>query len=471
MHSSSPNPTNQSPKVEKLSIIEKLGYGAGDMASVFYFKVFSSFLMFFYTDIMGIGAAVIGTMMLASRIFDAANDPLMGILADRTKSPHGQFRPWLIWMIVPFVLSGISIFTIPDWSPLWKIIYIYATYSIAMIFYTAINIPYGALMGVMTPSSEQRSQLASFRFVGAFAANIVVQGTILFLVIKLGDGETETQAGYVKTMTLYGLCAAALFYFTFRSTKERVKPPKDQKSDFKKDLSQLVKNKPWVAIIFIGVSTVIWMALRDAAILYYFKYYVVGQVEDGGRFAKLATLFNVLGTVATLIGLTFTNKWTRFFGSKRNAYFALTVISAFVAACFYFAEAGDIILIFSIQIITSFLLGPLMPLFWSMIADTADYSEWKFGRRFTGLTFSAGTFSQKMGWAIGPAFAGYLLTYYGFVANIEQSPETIQGLRYMISIIPSGIALLASIIVLTYGIDGRLEKQMERELSKRRAES
>jgi len=454
-----------------ISFRENIAYGAGDMASVFFFKVFSSFLMFFYTDIIGISAAVIGTMFIATRIFDAVNDPVMGMVCDRTKSPHGKFRPWLRWTVIPFAISGIAVFTVPEANAIWQIAYAYVTYTLAMLFYTAINIPYGALMGVMTPHSKERTVLAGFRFVGAFGANLIVQGTILFLVIELGgssDGETGTQMGYVNTMIIYAACAAALFLFTFYGTKERVQPPKNQRNNFRDDLSVLFKNKPWVSILFIGISTVVWIAMRDAAILYYFKYYVVGQVEDGGRFAKLATLFNVLGSAATLIGLYFTNRFANLFGGKRNAYFSLTLITAVIASGYYFADQGDIVLIVSIQMITSFLMGPLMPLFWSMIADTADYSEWKDGRRMTGLIFSAGTFSQKMGWAIGPALAGYMLTYYGFVANIEQAPETIEGLRLMISIIPSGIAIIASLIVMTYGINRELEQQIETELAKRK---
>ncbi|MCC5021336.1 MAG: MFS transporter [Candidatus Synoicihabitans palmerolidicus] len=279
---------------------EKSGYAAGDMASVFYFKGFSSFLMFFYTDIIGIGAAVISTMLWVTRIFDAVNDPMMGVLCDRTKSPHGKFRPWLRWMVIPYALSGIAIFLVPSGSATMQIVYSYATYTLAMVFYTAINIPYGALMGVMTPHSHERTMLASFRFYGAFGANLIVQATILSWVVQLGgseDGKTATQSGYIWTMVIYAICAAFLFLFTFHSTKERVQVPKDQEINFKKDLAQLVKNKPWLAIIMIGVTTIIRIALRDAAILYYFRYYVVRAVEEGARFAKLATWFNVVGTV------------------------------------------------------------------------------------------------------------------------------------------------------------------------------
>lgn len=451
---------------------EKLAYAAGDTASVLYFKVFSSFLVFFYTDIVGIAAGVIATMLIVTRVFDAANDPVMGIIADRTSSRHGKFRPWLRWMVVPYALSGIAVFAVPAWSAPAKITYIYVTYVLAMVFYTAINIPYGALMGVMTPHSNERTALASYRFYGAYIANLIVQATILFLVVELGgsrNGQTATQAGYVWTMVIYSMAAAALFLFTFYFTKERIQPPKGQRSSIKKDLSQLARTKPWLAIIVVGVTTLIWIALRDAAILYYFKYYVVGQIDEGGRFAKLATWFNVIGTVGTLAGVASTNWISGLFGGKKNAYMGLTIIVSFVASLYYFAKPGDIVTIFGIQALISYLMGPLMPLFWAMIADTADFSEWKFGRRFTGLVFSAGTFSQKVGWALGPAFAAYLLDYYGYVENVQQSARTIEGLRLMMSFIPSGIGLGAGLLVMAYGIDERLEAQMEKELAERKS--
>lgn len=451
---------------------EKIGYAAGDTASVLFFKTFSSFLMFFYTDIVGVAAGVIGTMLWVTRVFDAANDPIMGMIADRTKSPHGKFRPWLRWMVIPYALSGIAVFAVPDGSAALQIVYIYVTYTLAMVFYTMINIPYGALMGVMTPHSSERTVLASYRFYGAYIANLIVQATILVLVVKLGgseDGNTPTQTGYVWTMVIYSIGAGALFLFTFHSTKERIQPPKGQVSNLKKDLAQLFQNKPWVAIVVIGVTTIIWIALRDAAILYYFRYYVVGEIQEGGRFAVLATWFNVIGTFATLAGVACTKWFSNLFGGKKNAYMWLSIITAFVAGLFYFAGPGDIAMIFVIQGLAQFLMGPLMPLFWSMIADTADYSEWKFGRRFTGLTFSAGTFSQKVGWALGPAFASYLLVYYGYKPNVPQDPETIEGLRMMMSIIPSALGIVGGLLVLLYGINRKMEIQMERELVLRKA--
>ncbi len=467
------NPPHVRIKEKIVGFREKIAYGAGDMASVLFFKVFASFLVFFYTDVALISAGAIAVMLIVTRIFDAVNDPIMGVICDRTNSPEGKFRPWLKWMMIPYAVSGILLFTIPDIGPTGKLIYVYITYTLALVFYTAINIPYGALMGVMTPHSHERTSLASFRFYGAYSSNFIVQGTILFFALYFSFGKgidgNASQGGYAITMVIYAIAACALWMFVFKNTKERVKVPKGQEMNLKKDFGQLIKNKPWVAVVVIGVSSIIWIALRDAAILYYFKYLVVGQIEEGGEFARLATYFNLLGSAATIAGVACTNWFTNIFRGKKNAFFWITVIVSFTACLYYFAGTGDVALILVIQVVTSFLMGPLMPLFWSMIADTADYNEWKFGRRFTGLIFSAGTFSQKLGWALGPALGAYLLTYYGYVANVEQSPETIQGLRMMMSIIPSAIGLFAAGLVLLYGIDSKLEKQIESELADRKS--
>ena len=457
---------------EKIGLTEKVGYAAGDAASVLFFRTFASYLMFFCTDIVGLAAGAIGTMLWVTRIFDAVNDPLMGAICDRTKSPHGRFRPWLRWMAVPLALSAVAVFAVPDWSPTAKLAYVYVAYTLMMIFYTAINIPYGALMGVMTPSSDERTTLASFRFYGAYAADFVVKSSILYLVVMLGgagDGKTATQSGYIWTMALYAAAAVALFWFTFHTTRERIEPPREQEMNVRRDLRELVRNQPWVWVIVLGITSIIWIAIRDAAVLYYVRYYIVGGVDDGSRFASIGSTLVTLGQVGALAGVGLTGRLTRLFGGKKNAFLGLTLLTAAVGMAFYWVGPGDLLWIYVIQVASQALMAPLMPLFWAMIADTADYSEWKFGRRFTGLTFSAGTFSQKLGWAVGPALASYLLVFYGYQANVEQSERTIEGLRLMMSWIPSGVGLLGAGLVLFYGIDRRLERQMSRELAERKA--
>lgn len=459
------------PALEKMRLSEKIGYAAGDAASVLFFRTFASYLMFFCTDIAGLAAGAIGTMLWVTRIMDAVDDPMMGAICDRTKSPHGRFRPWLRWIAVPLALSSVAVFAVPDWGPTAKLVYVYVTYAVMMILYTAINIPYGALMGVMTANSDDRTALASFRFYGAYAADLVVKSTILYLVVLLGgagDGKTATQSGYVWTMALYAIAAVGLFWFTFYATRERIEPPKEQEMNVRKDLRELVRNKPWVWVIVIGITSIIWIALRDAAVLYYVRYYVVGW-EDGDRFASVGSKLVTLGQLGSLIGVGLTGVLTRLFGGKKNAFLCLTLLTAAVGMGYYWLSPGQLFWMYGIQFVTHVFMAPLMPLFWSMIADTADYSEWKFGRRFTGLTFSAGTFSQKLGWALGPAFASYLLVYFDYRANVAQSEHTIEGLRLMMSWIPSGLGLVGACLVLVYGIDRKLELQMGRELAERHA--
>lgn len=314
-------------------------------------------------------------------------------------------------------------------------------------------------MGVMTSRSDERSPLASFRFYGAYVAVFFVNLTMLYLVEFFGKGDDA--AGYQRTMILYALLAGGLFYVTFRSTRERVYPPKGQESSVTKDLGQLITNGPWLAICAIGIITLIGVTTRNGAVMYFLKYYV--NADTG-----MTTLFLTLGTGATLLGVAFTGYFEKLLGGKKAGYIWLSVGSAVVSAGFYLVSADNLVLLFAVHLLSSALMGPLMPLFWSMIADTADYAEWKHGRRFTGLVFSAGTTSQKMGWAIGGLIAGQFLTAYGYVANAEQAPDSIEGIKLLMSLVPSGIGILSALAVLLYGIDTKLALRIETELSERK---
>lgn len=443
----------------KISFKEKVGYATGDTASVLYFHTFSQFLLIFYTDVFGIEAAVVGTMFFVSRIFDVITDPIMGMIADRTNTKWGKFRPWLLWGIIPYVGLGIATMTVPDFSEGGKLIYAYLSYIGVMTVYTMVNIPYGALMGVMTSRSDQRSPLASFRFYGAYVAVFFVNLTMLYLVEYFGNGDDAV--GYQRTMILYALMAGGLFYVTFSTTRERVYPPKDQESSVGKDLGQLLTNGPWLAICAIGIITLIGVTTRNGAVMYFLKYYV-------GADTGLTTIFLTSGTAATLLGVAFTGSVEKWLGGKKAAYIWLSVGAAVVSSAFYFVSAENMIGLFAVHLISSALMGPLMPLFWSMIADTADYAEWKHGRRFTGLVFSAGTTSQKMGWAIGGLIAGQFLTAYGYVANAEQAPDSIEGIKLLMSFVPSGVGILSAAAVLLYGIDTKMAKQIEQDLAERK---
>jgi glycoside/pentoside/hexuronide:cation symporter, GPH family len=444
---------------EKLVFMkEKIGYAVGDTASCLYWQTFSMFLMIFYTDTFGISPAVVGTMFLISRFWDAAIDPVMGVIADRTDTKYGKFRPWILWGILPFTIAGVVLFITPDFTETGKVIYAYVTYTVVMMVYTMVNVPYGALLGVISPHSDERTTLASYRFIGAFTGNIIVQGTLLWLVSFFGKG--NDRLGYPLAMTVFAVAAGALFFYTFASTKERVKPPKE-KSTVRRDIKDLLKNRPWIVLCSMGLMTLIYVSIKNGAMLYYFKYYVGDQ--------GAAAPFMVTGTVFSILGALSTPYIVRFIGDKKLTFIVLTFISAASMAVFYFAGPGDFVLMYATQIIGSVPGAAMFPLIWSMYADTADYGEWKFGRRATGLVFSAATFSQKMGWAVGGALAGFLLTIIGFVANVAQNDATLSGIRHMMSTIPAAIALVVIVITLFYELNDTLEKQIGKELEERKA--
>jgi GPH family glycoside/pentoside/hexuronide:cation symporter len=434
-----------------LSLKEKFGYASGDLASNLYFGIFMNFMAYFYTDVFGISAAALATMIFVTRTWDWINDPLMGVIADRTETRMGKFRPWLLWMIGPYVIFGVLTFTTFDLSPAAKLVYAYATYTLLTMAYTAINIPYSALMGVMTAHSAERTVLASWRFVGAFAGSFFVNGTMLYLVALFGGG--NERLGFSLTVALYGLLAAGFFLLTFVTTKERVKPPEVQKASIREDLRALRRNGPWVAMIVVSVLTILWIAVRNGATIHYFKY-VCGSEHYGSLFLAISTVVQILGVLATkhIVAL---------LGGKKRTYIVINFVCGVLLTLFYFIPPDKIALMMIHQGVTWFLAAPLMPLFWSMIADTADYGAWKLGQRSTGLLFSAGTFSQKIGWSIGPAVAMYLLGYYGFVANQQQGPETLHGLQLIMSWIPAAFAIITGVAVLFYRIDARMEREME----------
>ena len=444
---------------EKLVFMkEKIGYAVGDTASCLYWQTFSMFLMIFYTDTFGISPAVVGTMFLLSRFWDAALDPIMGIIADRTETKYGKFRPWILWGILPFTIAGVVLFITPDISETGKIVYAYVTYTIVMMVYTMVNVPYGALLGVISPHSDERTTLASYRFIGAFTGNIIVQGTLLALVSFFGKG--NDRLGYPLAMTVFAVAAGVLFFFTFASTKERVKPPKEQ-SSIRRDIKDLLKNRPWIVLCSMGLMTLIYVSIKNGAMLYYFKYYVGDQAA--------AAPFMVAGTVFSIVGALSTPYIVRFIGDKKLTFIVLTIVNGASMAVFYLAGPQDFVLMYATQIIGSIPGAAMFPLIWSMYADTADYGEWKFGRRATGLVFSAATFSQKMGWAVGGALAGFLLTMIGFVANVAQNEATLSGIRHMMSTIPAAIAVLVVVISLFYELSDKLEKQIGSELQARKA--
>jgi glycoside/pentoside/hexuronide:cation symporter, GPH family len=454
----------------KLSLREKIGYGFGDAASSMFWKLFSMYLLFFYTDVFGIPAAIVGTMFLVTRIWDAANDAIMGIIADRTTSRWGKFRPYILWFSVPFAIVGVLTFTTPDMALQGKIIYAYLTYSLMMMVYTAVNVPYASLLGVMTTDSGERTSLASFRMVFGFAGSLLVLGTfepMTGFFENLFEGESATQHAWQLSVLVIGVFAVLFFMLNFSWTRERIKPLK-QKSKLKDDIKDLLTNKPWFILLGAGISTLIFNSIRDGATIYYFRYYIVEQDALKSAIMNLtmtySALYLVTGQAANIIGVILAKPVSARLGKKQTFFYAMLVATV-LSILFFWLRADQLWLIFVFQFFISISAGIIFPLLWSMFGDIADYSEMKTGRRATGLIFSSSSMSQKMGWTLGGALTGWLLAIYGFSANVAQTEETLTGIRLMLSFFPAAGALLSAILIYFYSLsDDFMNKLKKKEL-------
>ncbi|XQW86772.1 MFS transporter [Thalassotalea piscium] len=442
---------------ESLSLKEKLGYASGDVASNFYWRVFDVFLFIFYTDVFGLSAATVGTMMLVTRLIDAFSDPLMGALADRTQTKFGKFRPYLLWGIIPMVAAGVLTFTVPDLNDSGKIIWAYLTYIFMMLAYTFINVPYGALLGVITGNSQQRTTLTSFRFIGAFSGGSLVAYLTPELVTLLGQGNVES--GWQYTMGLYGIVAACLFAITFFTTKERISPPPNQKTPIMQDLKDLTKNKPWIVLFVLALVIMMTISLRASTGTFYFKYYVVREDLIGS--------FSMAYMLALMVGAAATPLMTKFIDKRKLLIILISIVSV-LSAAFYFIPKDNIGLMFALQIAIGFALGPKSPLVFSMYADSADYSEWRTGRRATAMIFSAAAFAQKLGGAFAGALIGWLLASMGYVANQAQTSDSQQGIVLLMTVIPASFALLAIFLVKAYPLSATKLSKVQFELAQRK---
>lgn len=445
------------PPNSHLTVREKIAYGLGDTASNFYFQFFNLFLLFYYTDVFGLEAAAVGTMFLVIRIFDAVMDPLVGMLADRTNSRWGKFRPFILWGALPYGVIGYLMFLNPSLAAHGKLVFAYVTYGLMWVAYTAINIPYSALMGVMSPSSEERTSLSTYRFICAFSGQFLIALLVVKLKDFLGGGNEAT--GFRYTMLLFSIVSVAMFLYTFAMTRERVRPPADQVNSLRADLKTLVNNGPWVVLFFSAIFTLTNAAVRGASIIYYFKYVV--------RDESKAALYMSAGSLAFIAGAVSTKLFLRWF-DRRSLMIGLTFLNAIIMASFYFVSPQALWLLHALNILATFLVGPTPAILWSMYADTADYGEWKFGRRTTGLVFSAAVFSQKIGLAIGAGLAGWMLNYYGFVANVAQSSRTLHGISLMFSLSPAVFAILGGLAIFFYPLTEAQVKTIERDLSARK---
>ncbi|MCY1722925.1 MFS transporter [Prolixibacteraceae bacterium Z1-6] len=453
----------------KITFKENVGYGFGDFASSMFWKLFSMFLMIFYTDVVELSPASVGTMFLLTRLWDGLNDPIMGIIADRTNTRQGKFRPYLLWGAIPFAVVGVLTFSTPNFGPSGKLIYAYITYTMMMIVYTAVNVPYSSLMGVMTSDTKERTSLASFRFIGAYSGGIVMTASVPYLLDYFSNIGVNTAKSYQYTVTIYAILAAFFFIMTFLWTKERVKPS-NVKSSIWADLKDLGKNNQWFIMLGAGIAVLIFNSLRDGSIMYYFKYYVkdqtipfIGEVQ----WDKLAGAYMTIWLATNMLGVLLAKPVSARFGKKVTFIGAMVLASVF-SLLLYVLKPHQINLIFGLNIFIGMTAGIVLPLIWSMYADISDYSEWKTGRRATGLVFSSSSMSQKMGWTLGGAVTGWLLAAYGFEANAEQSVESLKGIRLMISFYPALGAALSAGFLLLYKLTDKYMLKVTEELSKQR---
>jgi GPH family glycoside/pentoside/hexuronide:cation symporter len=447
------------PLEDRISLKEKIGYSLGDAASNLYWKTFEWYLMFFYTDVFGISALAVGTMLMVTRMADAVADPVMGSIADRTHTRWGHFRPYLLWGAIPFAVAGVFTFTTPNLTGGGKVVYAYITYSLLMFIYTFVNIPYSALMGVISPNSLERTSISSIRFIGAFTAGTFIQYFTLKFVKWFGQGNDAR--GWQLTMVFYGILAVILLVLCFLTTRERVTPPAAQNSDLGRDIRDLFTSIPWMILVGVLLLVLTAFVVKGSASTYYFKYYLHNE--------PLVGAFMVVNGFAFLAAVFITTRLTKIFGKKPLFIFAIGG-GGLVIGGFCLPGSHDITMIFALQIISSFIIGFNSPLVFAMFADVADESEWRTGRRATGLVFASAIFSTKAGVAIGAGIYGLVLTYFGYVANVEQSARSMHGIILSMSWIPCGLMVAAAALMLLYPLSDSMMVKIEADLKARRGE-
>lgn len=525
----------------KLSIREKVGYALGDAAANIAWRGVATFLLVFYTDVFGLTPATVGILMLIARSSDGVSDVLMGIIGDRTNTRYGKFRPWILWTAIPLAVMLSLLFTTPNLSYNGKVIYAYVTYILFTLVYTANNIPYGALMAVMTNDDKERTSIGSYRMVGAFAGGMLVQGALLFLVAHFGDinpdikvvqiepekyevtvssphsvenvniktkagiatfmwadeflavdniptqgksfsmeanrpysflveGEPDLHVskiiivdqknGYSKAIYLMSVILAISLIITFFSTKERVFPPKSQQTNLLLDLKDLVSNRPWLVLLIIGLLFNIYNSIKQGITVIYFTHYLHNQLLAGSYMVGLM--------LASVLGAMITSPLGRRMGKRRLFIYAL-VFSGGVNALLVFCGPQDIVPIFVIGIASELGAAIFPTLFFAMLGDAADYSEYKNGRRATGLVYSAGSFSTKFGGGLAGAIIGVVLSAFNYNGQDAVAIQSaVPGIVMLMSWIPALIALIGAGLMMLYPLDQEKMDAVTAQLNLRR---
>lgn len=460
-----------------IKLKEKIGYGFGDMASSMFWKLFGSYLMIFYTDVFGLPAAVVGTLFLVTRVWDSAFDPIVGVVADRTHSRWGKFRPYLLFMAIPFSVIGVLTFVTPSFGDNGKLVYAYVTYSLMMMVYSAINVPYASLLGVMSDNPKERNTLSTYRMAFAYIGSFIA--LLLFMpMVNFWSGHSKEiaaqQQGWTLAVAVIAVMCALLFIGCFAFTRERVKALHEKQAPLKEDLKDLWKNRPWWILLGAGVAALVFNSIRDGATVYYFKYFIVEEdfqtISFFGVSFVLSGLYLSVGQIANIAGVILAAPVSNRIG-KKQTYMGSMAIATVLSILFFWFDKDNLALIFTFQILISICAGSIFPLLWSMYADCTDYSELKTGNRATGLIFSSSSMSQKFGWAIGSALTGWLLSYFGFVANEVQQAEAIQGIKMFMSFLPAAGTLLSIVFISMYPLSEKKMLEISAALKSRRAET
>ena len=460
-----------------IKLKEKIGYGFGDMASSMFWKLFGSYLMIFYTDVFGLPAAVVGTLFLVTRVWDSAFDPIVGVVADRTHSRWGKFRPYLLFLAIPFSVIGVLTFVTPSFGDNGKLVYAYVTYSLMMMVYSAINVPYASLLGVMSDNPKERNTLSTYRMAFAYIGSFIA--LLLFMpMVNFWSGHSkeiaDQQQGWTLAVAVIAVMCALLFIGCFALTRERVKALHEKQAPLKEDLKDLWKNRPWWILLGAGVAALVFNSIRDGATVYYFKYFIVEEdfqtISFFGVSFVLSGLYLSVGQIANIAGVILAAPVSNRIG-KKQTYMGSMAIATVLSILFFWFDKDNLPLIFTFQILISICAGSIFPLLWSMYADCTDYSELKTGNRATGLIFSSSSMSQKFGWAIGSALTGWLLSYFGFVANEVQQAEAIQGIKMFMSFLPAAGTLLSIVFISMYPLSEKKMLEISAALKSRRAET
>lgn len=456
---------------------EKIGYGFGDMSSSMFWKIFTAYLPFFYSNIFGLSLTATGVLMLVTRIWDAVSDPMMGIIADRTRSRWGKYRPWLLWMAAPFAIAGVLLFTTPDLGETGKTVWAFVTYILMMTVYTAINVPYGSMLGVMTDDSDEKTVFSSYRMFFAYGGSfIVLAGWEPLCNFFKNEMNRSLASSWQWSMIVVAVACFLLFLATFAMTREHVKTAPKQ-SNVGADLLSLFKNGPWWILLGAVLFFNFFNAIRYATIPYFFTSVIPQNAElsfMSWTFLFYAGIFLSVGEVANMAGVAMTTPITRRIGKKQTFLLSLILLIA-TSVAFYFIPTTQegFWPMMIMQILICILTGIVSPLVWSMYADISDYAELKFKTASTGLIFSSSSMAQKFGGAIGGSAVMWILAAVGYntAAGATQTPDAIEGIQYLMSWLPAGIAVVSLLFILIYPLTTKRMKEINVQLKAMREEN